>query len=64
MAGRDVIEDSVPMEARYRRRAEAAWVAARAAVGVSHSTAGMIAKIEAAGRIAAALLTADGDGGV
>lgn len=50
---------AVTMEADYQRRAKAAVDAAEAALGVQYDTATRVAKIEAVGRIASALILAD-----
>lgn len=56
-------EDAVPLEARYAQRAESAARAADAALRIilpsSGSTELQAARVEAAGRIAAALIRAD-----
>lgn len=55
-------EDEVPVEVRYKRQAKAAWNAAFDAMSNSYSTQEGVAKIEAAGRIAAALILSDRKG--
>lgn len=51
--------DAVPIEIRYAKQADAAVKAARAALGTAYSSAESVAKIEAIGRVAAALIAAD-----
>lgn len=52
--------DAIPMAVRYKQQARAAWDAADKAVGSSYGSSEHAARIEAAGRIAAALILADG----
>ena len=54
--------DALPMAARYEQQAKAAVTAATKALGSSYNTAQDVAKIEAVGRVAAALILADRDG--